>query len=68
MKDDNKLIDIAAHKAIDLAPKPEMQPVDVPPQMILAMVHAGVLSKRQGFDWLFKYIEPTEFDYRKENR
>lgn len=64
-KDASKLIQMASN-AVDLAPKPEQPPTSLSLNMILAMVHAGIISKRQGFEWVFKNTEPLEWDHRNK--
>jgi hypothetical protein len=41
----------------------------MPINALVALTQAGVLSPRQTFHWIFKQIEPTEFDgivFKKE--
>jgi len=61
-KEDQLLLNASA-QAIDLSPKvadPEIQQIPVKP--IIEMTNAGILSPRQAWHWIFKGIEPTEFD------
>ena len=59
-KEDQMLLNASA-QAIDLAPKqPEVMQIPIKP--IIEMTVAGIVSPRQAWHWIFKGIEPTEFD------
>jgi len=60
----DKLLDHAVKHAFAPPPPQQLpQPQQgVPVQMVLQMVSTGVLTPQQAWYWIFKQIEPTEFN------